>query len=299
MVSVRISILGMMASLVVLTAAHGQDNYEIQVYSSEMGPSRSTMVELHTNFTVQGSKTVTNGVEPTHHSVHETLEVTHGFTDWFEAGLYVFTSIQPNDGWQWVGDHIRPRFTVPESWHWPVGLSLAQEFGYQRRQFSEDTWTWEIRPIIDKKLGRWYLSFNPTFDRSLHGENVNHGFEFSPNAKVSVDFTKRIAGGLEYYGSLGPVTDLSPVGQQHHQLFPSIDLDVSPKWELNFGVGIDPTQSSDHVIVKFIVGRRFGWGGDHDRHKTDDSEISEQTKEGQDQHRCQPPSGSIVTPGNR
>jgi hypothetical protein len=276
MVALRISILGMMTSLVVLTAAHGQDNYEIQVYGSEMGPPRSTMVEVHTNFTVQGSKTATNGVEPTQDSVHETLEITHGFTDWFEAGFYVFTSIQPNDGWQWVGDHIRPRFTVPESWHWPVGLSLAQEFGYQRRQFSEDTWTWEIRPIIDKKLGRWYLSFNPTFDRSLHGANVNHGFEFSPNAKVSVDFTKKIAGGLEYYGSLGPVTDLSPVGQQHHQFFPSIDLDVSPKWELNFGVGIDPMQSSDHVIVKFIIGRRFGWGSDHDGHKTDENEISQQ-----------------------
>jgi len=45
------------------------------------------------------------------------------------------------------------------------------------------------------------MSFNPTFDRALHGEGVKNGFEFSPNAKVSFDFTKKIAGGLEYYGS--------------------------------------------------------------------------------------------------
>ncbi len=25
-------------------------------------------------------------------------------------------------GSQWVGDHIRPRVRVPESWHWPVGV---------------------------------------------------------------------------------------------------------------------------------------------------------------------------------
>jgi len=126
----------------------------MQVYGSEMGPPGATMMELHSNFAVLGSTTVKDGVNPTQHSMHETLEVTHGFTDWFEIGFNIFSSIQPGGGWQWVGDHIRPRLTVPEAWYWPVGLSLAQEFGYQQRSFSEDTWTWEIRPIIDKKAGR-------------------------------------------------------------------------------------------------------------------------------------------------
>jgi hypothetical protein len=261
----RLSTLVIVFSLVALTAAYGQDNYEIQVYGSEMGPPGSTMMELHSNFTVLGSTKVKDGVNPTQHSMHETLEVTHGFTDWFEIGFYVFSSIQPDGGWQWVGDHIRPRLTVPESWHWPVGLSLAQEFGYQQRSFSEDTWTWELRPIIDKKAGRWYASFNPTFDRSLHGDGVKRGFEFSPNAKVSFDFTKKIAGGLEYYGALGSVTGFSPWSHQHHQFFPTIDLDVSPKWELNFGLGYDASSPNDRLIVKFILGRRFSWGGDRDR----------------------------------
>jgi hypothetical protein len=72
---------------------------------------------------------------------------------------------------------------VPESWHWPVGVSLSNEFGYQRRDFSPDTWTWEIRPIVDKKIGRWYLSFHPTLERWLHGDNVKRGVEFSPQQK--------------------------------------------------------------------------------------------------------------------
>jgi hypothetical protein len=247
---------------------HAQDNYEIQVYSSEMNPAGTTMFELHSNFTADGRKQVENGVLPTHHSVHETLEITHGISDWAEVGFYVFSSIQPDGGWQWVGDHIRPRFTIPERWHWPVGLSLSQEIGYQRRQFSEDTWTWEIRPIIDKKAGRWYASFNPTFDRALHGPGVNQGFGFSPNVKVSYDITKKIAGGLEYYGALGPVGNFAPYDKQEHQFFPTIDLDVSPKWEFNFGVGIGTTDSTDHLIVKFIVGRRFTWG--HEAQPADD-----------------------------
>jgi hypothetical protein len=163
--------------------ARAQDNYEIQVYGSDTVSPRRTMVELHSNFTADGSKTAENGVLPSNHAQHETLEFSQGFTSWFETGFYVFTSIQPDGGWQWVGDHIRPRVRVPESWHWPVGVSLSNEFGYQRRDFSPDTWTWEIRPIVDKKIGRWYLSFHPTLERWLHGDNVNRGVEFSPQQK--------------------------------------------------------------------------------------------------------------------
>jgi hypothetical protein len=37
------------------------------------------------------------------------------------------------------------------------------------------------------------------------------------------------------------------------------DLDVSPKWEFNFGVGLGVTASADRLIIKGIVGRRFSW----------------------------------------
>ena len=250
---------------IVVSPSHAQDNYEIQVYGSEATPKNVTMVEIHSNFTIDGSKTVINGVAPTNHAEHETLEITHGWTDWFETGFYVFTSIQPGDGqgdggWNWVGDHIRPRFTAPESWHLPVGLSISQEIGYQRRKFSEDSWNYELRPIIDKKLGPWYFSFNPAFDRALHGLNTGRGWEFSPNVKVSYDFTKMITGGFEYYGALGPVSNVDPISQQSQQIFPTIDLNLSPNWEFNFGAGVDVTNSGDHLIVKCIIGRRFSWG---------------------------------------
>jgi len=251
-----------LAPLLLFSAVHAQNNYEIQVYGSDTVPAKTTMFELHSNFTIQGSTTVEDGVLPSNHAVHETLEVTHGFTDWFETGFYVFSSIQPDGGWMWVGDHIRPRFAIPEKWQWPVGLSLSQEIGYVQRKFATDTWTWEIRPIIDRKLGRWYLAGNPAFERSWHGENVHRGFEFAPAFKFSYDFTPKIAGGLEYYGSIGPLNDIDPPSQQQHQFFPTIDLNLSPKWEFNFGVGIGVTASTDHLIVKCIVGRRFSWTRD-------------------------------------
>jgi hypothetical protein len=155
----------------------------------------------------QGTTRTENRVRPTQGAFHETLEVTQGWTSWLETGFYLFTSIEPDEGWEWVGNHVRPRVRAPESWELPVGLSLSLEVGYQRREFSADTWTLELRPIIDKKLGGWYASFNPVFARSLKGEGVNEerGFEFTPNAKVAYDVTSKISAGLEYYGELGPV----------------------------------------------------------------------------------------------
>ncbi len=251
--------LALLLALATITFARAQDNYEIQVYGSDTVPPPSTMVELHSNFTANGSKTVQDGMLPTNHAEHETVEITQGINSWFETGFYIFNSIQPNEGWQWVGDHIRPRFRIPESWHWPVGVSLSNEIGYQRAAFSPDTWTWEIRPIVDKQIGPWYLSFNPTLDRSFHGPSVNQGVVFSPNAKFSYNLTKRIAGGLEYYGSLGPITGFDPLREQQQQIVPAIDLDLGPKWEFNFGVGVGVTGATDHLIIKCILGRRFSW----------------------------------------
>jgi len=258
-------LLGLLLLPIATAPARAQDNYEIQVYGSDLVAPGHTMVELHSNFTAEGSKTVVGGMLPTNDAEHETVEITHGFNDWFETGFYIFTSIQPNEGWQWVGDHLRPRFRIPEKWNWPVGVSLSNEIGYQRAAFSPDTWTWEIRPIVDKKIARWYLAFNPAMDRSFHGPSVNQGLTFSPNAKFSYDFTPRIAGGLEYYGAWGPITGFLPFPQQQQQFFPAIDLNLGLDWEFNFGAGVGVTRATDHLIIKCILGRRFDWPGQRNK----------------------------------
>jgi hypothetical protein len=116
---------------------------------------------------------------------------------------------------------------------------------------------------VDRKIGPWYWSFNPTLDRSWHGPSVNKGVEFSPNLKFSYDLTKRIAGGLEYYGSYGAITGFDPLREQQQQFVPAIDLDLGPDWEFNFGVGVGVTAGTDHILVKCILGRRFDWTRQH------------------------------------
>ncbi len=234
-----------------------QGNYEIQVYGFDTVAPGRTMVELHSNFTFEGFKTINQGVLPDNHQLHETVEITQGWTNWFETGLYIFTSYGPNQGYKWVGDHIRPRVRVPDSWHWPVGVSISTEIGYQRPIFSADTWTWEIRPIIDKDWKSWYIAFNPALERSFHGPSVPEGLGLSPNFKVAYSLTRKFSAGFEYYGSLGPVTGFDPLYQEQQQFFPAIDYDFGPNWEFNLGAGWGATRSTDHFILKMIIGHRF------------------------------------------
>src|ERR1700733_286427 len=136
-----------------LRTAYAQGNYEIQVYGADTVPLRSTMVELHSNYTAGGQKYFIDGVAPTNHAEHETIEITQGINNWSEVGFYIFTSEQSGTGVQWVGDHIRPRVRVPESWRWPVGVSLSTEVGYKSAFFSPDTWAWGLRLLIEQTTG--------------------------------------------------------------------------------------------------------------------------------------------------
>jgi hypothetical protein len=246
------------ASTTFAAAAHAQDNYEIQVYGSETMPVGTTMLELHSNYAFDGRRVADAGVLPTNRALHETIEITHGFTPWFEIGTYLFTSAAPGQSWKVIGSHLRPRVRAPEWWHWPVGASLSVEFGYQDRAYSEDTWSVELRPIIDKQLGAWYLSLNPTLERGLRGQTSANGFEFAPNAVVNRGVSHLVNLGVEYYGGMGPLREIAPRAEQSHQLFGVVNLDFGPEWEFNAGYGIGLTPASERGMVKLILGRRVG-----------------------------------------
>lgn len=234
-----------------------QDNYEIQVYGSETVEKGHTMLELHSNFTFKGTHANIGGVLPTNHVEHETIEITHGWTPWFETGFYFFNSLGSGGRTSYVGSHIRPRVAVPDNWHWPVGVSLSTEFGFQKAAFDPNTWSMEIRPIVDKTWGKWYVAVNPTLEKSFKGPEVHDGFIFSPNVKGSYSVSKVVALGLEYYGSTGPFFHYAYFQEEQHQLFAATDLTWSANWEFNAGLGYGLTQSTDRAIFKVILGRRF------------------------------------------
>lgn len=265
---------------VALGVAHAQDNYEIQVYPSETMDPGVLLVELHSNYTVEGSTSSQFGMLPTQGQEHETVEFTQGLNDWAEVGFYVFTEEKNGTGVQWVGDHIRPRVRVPPSWHWPVGVSVSNEVGYARAAYSNPTWSWQIMPIVDQTLGKWYWSVNTTMNLGIHPTSLPagtstatrqyydrvvspSGLTFGPAATVTYQPNKLFNFGVEYYGYWGEFGHFLSLHNQQQQFFPVVNLFVSPKWEINFGAGWGATAATDHLIVKGIVGHYFDWHRPH------------------------------------
>jgi len=266
----------LMLFLVWAGTARAQDNYEIQVYPSDTMPPKTLLIELHSNFTVEGSTTTQFGMLPTQHQAHETIELTQGINDWSEVGFYIFTAAKNGYGIDWVGDHIRPRVRVPPRWHWPVGLSLSSEFGYARPAFANPTWSWQFMPIVDQSIGRWYWSVNGTMVWNIHvvpapasyipaekqayyRDVAPRGVTFGPAATLTYAPSKYYNIGVEYYSYYGEWGNFVSLHNQQQQFFPVVNLFVSPKWEINVGAGWGATAGTDHLIVKCIVGRSFDW----------------------------------------
>ena len=82
---------------------------------------------------------------------------------------------------------------------------------------------------------------------------------FLPRRRSATTSTEKISGGIEYYADYGRLGDFDSLHNQQQQIFVVTDLNVSPKWEINIGVGIGPTAATDHWIIKGILGRHFYW----------------------------------------
>ena len=253
----KIAVTGVL--FVLILSLRAQDNYEIQVYEAATTTAGNTEFELHSNFSIAGTGVTENGVRPTQHEWRNTLEITQGILPDFEMALYTFTNYTPGYGYQWVGNHLRVRLVAPKKWKIPFGLGLSTEAGYQRKEYADDTWSMEIRPIIDKKLDWIYLAFNPVFGVSLQSRYNKHTPTFEPNVRISVPVSKIVSGGIEYYGNVGYVNNPEHVAQQQHQLFLASDIDFSPMWELNLGLGLGFTKATDALIFKVIIGREIDW----------------------------------------
>lgn len=241
--------------LFMMNPGFSQADNEIQVYASPTIQHKWTIFELHSNYTFSGSKYLADPKSA--RWTNETLEITHGLGKNFEIGFYTFTAFSHRKHFQYLGNQIRPRITVPNTWKWPLGASLSMEFGFFR---PEDTasyvWQGEIRPIIDKTAGAWYFSFNPNIDFVLSGPEKGAGL--APQFKTVYTMEEKVGFGIEYYSSLGTFKRLRPIDMQEHLLGPMIDLYFHPMWEINGGFLFGLTKNSNQRIVKLLLGRRIG-----------------------------------------
>ncbi len=146
------------------TTAHAQGNYEIQVYGAETIAPKTLMVELHSNFTPIGQKEYIDGVIPHQPPGARNPRAHRGHQQLVRGRLLRLHQLAERP-WRPMGraTTFAPASASPRNGTGPWAVSLSTEIGYHaRRLFAPDTWTWEIRPIIDKTMGRWYPRLQPS-----------------------------------------------------------------------------------------------------------------------------------------
>lgn len=242
-------------------SAPAQDPFEIQVYYYETVPKGMWNLETHLNYIGRGSKHFEGTEAPSHNQFHMTYELTHGITKHFEMAGYLVLARRagtPGTGWDYAGWRMRPRVSLPKEWKLPMDVSIAGEIAFPRKTYEVNRTTLELRPILEKKLGRLQLDFNPTVGRALRGPDKSEGWDFEPAMRTAYEATRRLDVSLEYYGGIGPFRNFLPRNEQVHQFYPGGDFKVNENVVLNFGIGFGVTPSGNKLVYKMRVGYLFG-----------------------------------------
>src|SRR5262249_41452879 len=138
--------------------------------------------------------------------------------------------------------------------------SFSAEVGFPREQYEENSVTLELRPIIEKKLGKFQMDFNPVLGRALRGTGTSEGWDFEPGVRFAYETTRKLDLSLEYYGATGPIINPLPKNEQVHQFFPGGDYKLNDNVVFNFGIGVGVTDAGNRLVYKSRVGILFGKG---------------------------------------
>jgi hypothetical protein len=227
---------------------------EIQVYDAAIAEKGKFNLMLHNNFTPNGLKTPAfpGGIVP-NRTLVGVSEWAYGVTDWFEQGLYLpLYSYSQNDGATYNGFKLRWLFVKPHAADHTFFYGVNFEFSVNQRQWDPRRFTSEVRPIVGLHLHPVDIIVNPILDTSYVG-----GFkslDFAPAVRVAYNFSPKWAAAAEEYADYGPLRQFYSASEQSHQIWGVVNHQTKSV-NIEFGVGIGVTSSSDRVTLKLMLSR--------------------------------------------
>lgn len=245
------------AALLVSLPAAALDPFEIQVYDGTANGRGEVGLEMHLNYVARGLQASAAPELPSNRQAHATLEPSYGVTDSWELGAYLQGTLLPGGTFEYSGVKLRSKLVTPPGWHEHLRLGVNFELSRLPVAYDPARWGVEVRPIVAWEDDRFLFALNPNLGMPLTAPASRQGPELEPCAMTKLKLGA-VALGLEYYGSLGPVSAILPLAQQEHYLFETIDVVSWRGLELNVGVGEGLTAASNGLVVKTVVGWAFG-----------------------------------------
>jgi hypothetical protein len=247
-------------AMLVLIASHAGaqvDPFEFEVYPYQTLGQGVAEFESLNSFVPSGHShgdAGTSSGDFASHAMYRTaFELSYGLTDHLEAAAYLNLAHPNAESFQYAGAKFRFRGSLFEQGELPVDFGWYLELDWHRTpQFDQSQLELELKPIIEKDIGRFEIDLNPIFEKAVFvGPNKNKGLEFGYAAGIYYDWMRTISPGLEFYGGVGLIDDNDPLAQQQHYIFPVLKGAFPNGIEYSFGPGIGLTRGSDRVITKF------------------------------------------------
>ncbi len=234
------------------------DPFEFEVYPYQTEGPGVMELESLSSFVPKGHHEGENGTSagtyPSDSMYRTAFELTYGLTDKVEAAAYLNLAHPNGVSFQYAGSKYRLRGRLFEQGEMPVDLGWYAEVEWWRvPQIDDEQLELELRPIIEKDIGRWSFIVNPKVERALAGPNHNRGFEFGYANKISWRLWPYFSPGVEFYGGSGLIDDTDPLRAQQHYIFPVVDTWLPGGIRFNVGAGFGLTRGSDRVITKFNI----------------------------------------------
>ena len=263
-------------SVLFLDAARARaqvDPWEFEVYPYATESRGTAEIETDNAVIANGHSQGGNGTAAgTFHSQgmwYNQYELTYGLTDRVEFAAYLLAAQPAGHGYWYAGSEYRLRGRLFDPGVMPVDVGWYAELEWHKTpQFDDADIELELRPILEKDIGRVSFIANPIFEKVLKGVGVHEGWEFGYSAAAYYRWMRYLSPGVEFYGGAGLIDNTDPLAQQQHYIFPVIWGELPHGIEYNLGPGFGLTRGSDHVIVKFnlelerFVGAIFGPSSD-------------------------------------
>jgi len=246
------------AAAVLITSGSGRtqvDPFEFEVYQTQTYGAGMFELEWHNSVIpkghTQGERGTSSGGYASNLMYRTSLETAYGITDRIEAGAYVSFARPNGASFQFAGSKYRLRGSLFEQGALPVDLGWYVELEWHRiHQFDENELELELKPLIEKNLGKVEIDLNPIFEKAVFiGPNKNRGFEFGYASGIYYNWIRDFSPGVEFYGGIGLIDDNDPLHDQQHYIFPVLRGEARGI-EYSIGPGFGLTRGSDQVITK-------------------------------------------------
>jgi len=231
---------------------------EIQVYEDDLVKPGGVGLDLHFNDVLSGDPHPDHpgGAAP-EHSFRFTPEFYYGLAPNLEVGVYVLSQIE-RDGTTTVGGgkvrlkYIAPKAREDQPFYWGVNF----EIGRVSNRYDVNPWNAELKGIAGYVRGPWKVVGNANLDWTVSGPDRQKP-TLNLSAKVAYAVARDLSLGFETYNDIGNTHDFGRFGAQTQGLYVVADTSLHG-WDLNLGIGRGLTGSTDHWVIKAVVGVPFG-----------------------------------------